>query len=336
MSIQVLRSGVLTTLQDLGRVGLQHFGVPVSGAMDEYAHRVANILVGNSEDQAVLEVTLQGPSLLFETDQLIAITGADMEPRIAGALVPSARPVLVRAGSRIDFGARKTGCRSYVSVAGGFAVAPVMGSRSTYLRGRFGGLEGRPLKKGDRLVTGPLQSSNRFPSLASAMTAGGHAFAATDSPLLTVQPSPTASTLRVTPGTQWEWFEADGQSRFLSSSFEIDLQSDRMGYRLKGPPIELPRPREMLSEAVSFGTIQVPPDGNPIVLMADRQTTGGYPKIAQVASVDLPILAQMLPGMRVDFAAIDPTESQRLFLERARTLDDLKDRVACVAAQCQS
>jgi len=330
MSVLVLKPGPLSSLQDLGRHGFQRFGVIVSGAMDEWAHRVANLLVGNTGDDATLEVTLMGPSLQFEQTALVAITGADLSPRIGDAALPLGRPILVRAGSQLDFGRRSHGCRAYLAVHGGFAVEPVMGSRSTYLRAGFGGFEGRALRKGDRLPIGAGDARDVFPSLAHELEAGGGAFAAFrdgEGPV-PPHPCPASERIRFVAGQQWEAFTEEAHERFVRDAFRVSANSDRMGYRLEGTGLPLRAPLEMISEGVAFGTVQVPPDGNPIVLMADRQTAGGYPKIAAIASVDLPLVAQAVPQQEVRFERIGLEEAQRLYLQREQAIDRLRASVA--------
>lgn len=313
--IEVLRPGPLSSLQDLGRVGHQQLGVIASGAMDEWAHRVANLLVGNLADEATLEITLMGPSLRFHQSALIAIAGADLAPRIDGQPVPMTTPVLVRAGAQLDFGRRASGCRAYLAVHGGYPVAPVMGSRSTYLRAGFGGFEGRALRKGDLLPLAASAQAHGCSRLAGRLAAGDAAFVAParDEFIAPEHPAARPRRLRVVEGQQWPRFTEQARATFTAAEFTISHQSDRMGCRLTGPALALQAPLEMISEAVAFGTVQVPPDGQPIVLMADRQTTGGYPKIAAIASVDLPLLAQKVPGETVAFELIA--------LEHARELD---------------
>lgn len=320
MSIRILRPGLLTTIQDKGRFGFQQQGVIVSGAMDAFALRVANLLVGNAQDEAALEVTLMGPEMRFETDMLISICGGDLSPSVDGHPVPLWRPVYVRSGSTMEFGACKTGARAYMSVAGGFDVPKVMRSRSTYLRAGIGGFEGRALQGGDMLRAGipSVHAAQYLTRLAGRKEA--RSFHAADwfvrgDVLPAYAKNPV---IRVIRGRQFDRFAGESQERFLNSGFQVTSQSDRMGYRLKGPILQLKDSEEgeMLSEAVSFGTVQVPSDGNPIVLMADCQTIGGYPKIAQVATVDLPVLAQVKPGETIKFAEISMQEAERLYFER--------------------
>ena len=321
MSIEVLKPGPLSALQDSARAGLQRFGVITSGVMDEWSHRIANRLVGNPGDPATLEITLMGPSLLFHEPALIAIAGADLSPRVGEQAVPMERPVLLAAGSRLDFGRRAFGCRAYLAVHGGFDVPLVMGSRSTYLRAGFGGFEGRALRKGDRLTVGAGEPAAVIAALAQAR--------------IEVPPHPgrVDRAIRVIAGQQWARFTDEAQALFLGSVFRVNLNSDRMGYRLEGPGLGLRAPLEMISEAVAFGSVQVPPDGQPIVLMADRQTTGGYPKIASVVSVDLPLLAQMVPGQELRFDRIDLDEAQRLYLARERDIGRLSALIDSLKGQ---
>lgn len=328
MSIEVLKPGSLTTIQDLGRTGYQRLGVPVGGAMDEDSHRLANCLVGNPESEATLEITLVGPSLRFTRSALIAIAGADLSPRMGEPALPCRTAVLVRAGGELHFGQRRSGVRAYLAVRGGFAVPRVMGSKSTYLRGGFGGFEGRALRKGDVL---PLAAGAAEPwpaGLAARLRASSAAFVALDPPpgIAAAPPAGCPTTVRVVAGEQWEAFSPQAQLAFQEAEFRLSPQSDRMGFRFEGPALELKQPLEMISEAVAFGTVQVPPDGKPIVLMADRQTTGGYPKIASVASVDLPLLAQVMPGQGVRYRMIRLEEAQQRYLARERQFAEFARR----------
>ena len=316
--IHVTKAGALSTLQDLGRFGFQRYGVIVDGVMDEWSHRVANILVGNPETEATLEMTLIGPSLRFDGAALIAICGADLSPRVGEREVPMDRPVLLRAGSQLEFGRRRSGCRAYLAIHGGYEVEPVMDSKSTYLRGGFGGFQGRALRKDDMIAIGRSDSTSHHRSLMNALSTRDDPFSASAFPLVTrsVPDESAAQSVRVVAGPQWHGFATAMQQAFLDSEFTITPNSDRMGYRLQGAKLVPREAIEMISEGVSFGTIQVPPDGNPIILMADCQTTGGYPKIAQVASIDLPVLAQMMPGQRVHFERISLDDAQNLYLAR--------------------
>jgi antagonist of KipI len=328
MALKMLRAGILTTVQDLGRWGYQRFGVSVGGVMDEVSHRLCNWLVGNDEAQASVEMTLVGPGFTVTRDTLLAACGGDFEPRINGESMPRARPVLVRAGSVLEFGPCRTGCRGYLALAGGVQVPLVMGSRSTYLRGAFGGFHGRALRRGDLLDT-PALDPARFPGLHQKLAVGRARMAypawsaAERVDLLMPGPYP----IHFVPGRHWPLFAEATRERFCASEYRIGPQSDRQGYRLGGPTLVPERPIEVISEGVAFGTIQVPPDGEPIVLMASRQTTGGYPRLGEVASVDLPLLAQLPPGSAVRFQPIALEQAQSLLLAREREMARTREAI---------
>ncbi|MBV9851952.1 MAG: biotin-dependent carboxyltransferase family protein [Armatimonadetes bacterium] len=307
-ALRVDAPGLLTTVQDGGRPGYQSQGVPVSGAMDPFALQVANLLVGNPRGEAALEITLLGPSLHVLRDCVVAVCGADLSPHLDGVPLPLWKSVGLRAGQALGFGAPRAGARAYLAVAGGFAVPLVLGSRSTFLRGRWGGSGGRALRAGDVLEIGE-------PARAlSALT--GRALS-----LSLVPAYPQEAVVRVLLGPQEDAFTPAGLATFLSAVYEVTHQSDRMGYRLAGPPIEhTPGRTEMLSEAVPLGAIQVPAGGQPLILMADRQTVGGYPKIATVISGDLPAVAQLAPGRRIAFRQTTLPEAQAFLLARERLL----------------
>ncbi|MGI4847899.1 MAG: biotin-dependent carboxyltransferase family protein [Janthinobacterium lividum] len=319
--IGVIKPGMLSTLQDLGRTGYQRFGVSAGGVMDETAHRQANALVGNAADEATLECTVLGPVLQFHATTLLAICGADLAPSINGLAVPQGRPVLLRAGTQLAFGQRRTGARAYLAIRGGFDCPAVMASKSTDLRGGFGGYLGRALKKADVLHGGSDDAAQFYPGLGRQLSRENAAFAAPRWMVAQSTTMATSQTVRILQGRHWQLFAQQAHLHLLSTAFQITPQSDRMGYRLAGAPLALEQVREMISEAVAFGTIQVPPDGAPIILMADRGTTGGYPKIAQVASVDLPMLAQMLPGETIRFELIPLQLAQQLALRREEDMD---------------
>lgn len=330
--MRVIKPGPLSTLQDLGRTGYQQFGVPVNGAMDNDAHRRANALVGNAPEVATLECTLQGPVLRFERDALIAITGGDLDARIDDVALPRDCAVLLRAGVTVHFGARRTGARAYLAVSGGFDVPMVMGSRSTFVRAGYGGFEGRALQRDDRVPTGAPTVPYR--GLLRLMVQAGVPFAAAPVvPWTMTDAGDAVVTLRVVAGPQWAAFSPTSHTAFVELGYKIDSRSDRMGYRLSGEPLALAAPLEMISEGTPFGTVQVPPDGQPIVLMADRQTAGGYPKIAYVASVDLPQLAQAMPEDVVRFHLVSLAHAQHLAQQRAA---DLARFAAAAAATLES
>lgn len=330
MSLQIIRPGLLTTVQDAGRCGFQQYGVVVGGAMDQYAYRVANLLVGNTGGAAVLEITVKGPIIKFLDDRLIALCGGDFAAQINGAMLPAGRPVFVRAGSELNIGSCRQGCRGYLAVAGGIAVTPVLGSRSTYLRAGLGGLDGCALQEGDTLQLGDPSAMALHYMVQLAQLAGAGKFAAPRwfayrGKLLE---RTSVNEIRAMRGRHLAAFTQASQEQFWQTAWRITPQSDRMGYRLSGPKLELTAPLEIISEAVTIGTVQVPPEGQPIALLADRPTTGGYPKVAHIAAVDLDLLAQASPGQQVQFEEITLAQAQQLYLAREQELRKLELDVA--------
>ena len=317
-NIQVIKPGVQSQLQDLGRLGFQDLGVPVCGVMDEWSHRIANLLVGNAQDEATLEIVLMGPSLLFEAATQVAICGADLSPRLNGEPVPMQQCIEVPAGGQLEFGRRVGGLRAYLAVRGGFDVAPVMGSRSTYVRGGFGGFQGRALRKGDVLAFADAPAAAPAPALHIPGQLP-------PSDLATVTP------VRVVVGEHWTDFSDETQALFSAATYKINPQSDRMGYRLDGPALPRREAVELISEAMGFGTIQVPSDGQPIVLMAERHSAGGYPKIAHVIAVDLPVLAQLAPQQQLRFEIVSLETAQSLYLQREKTMAQLRQTLGVKA-----
>jgi antagonist of KipI len=326
----VLHPGQLATIQDRGRSGHQHEGIPTAGAMDDVALRIANLLVGNDEGAAALECTLVGPTLRFDEHVLIALAGGDLGATAGGVALPLWRPIAVPAGTMVSATAAVRGCRVYITVAGGFDVPLVLGSRSTYVRASLGGLDGRPLRRGDRLAVGePTELGRRILARVvgdqgrDRVILGRWGAAASLVPFYAA-----AAAIRLIEGTHTHLLTGGSADQLWNAEFRIGAQSDRMGYRLDGAELQLTTATELLSEAVAFGTVQLPPGGNPIILMADRQTTGGYPRIAEVASVDLPLLAQMKPGDRVRFRPISLDEAQRLYLAREANLRQASAAIA--------
>lgn len=298
--IEVIKPGFFTTVQDLGRWGYQRYGIGTAGALDSFALTAANLLLGNAEEAAGLEITLAGPLLKFHQDTLVAITGADLNPRLNEKPIPTWTAFFISAGSILSFGQKKSGVRAYLAVWGGIDVPPIMGSRSTYLLGRFGGLEGRPLKAGDILPLLPCPS--QVPELAGRSL-----------PISLRPPYQRNPCLRVILGPFIDYFSAEGREAFLTSAYTITPQSDRMGYRLQGTPITRAINAELITCGLANGTIQVPPDGQPILLLADRQTIGGYPIIATVINADLPLAAQCAPGDKLRFQATTLIAAQEAF-----------------------
>ena len=293
-ALRVLSPGLMTTVQDLGRVGYQHLGVPVSGALDHISLRAANLLVGNAPRTAALEIAYQGPALVVEADSVrIALAGADASIEIVSqsgegssrrlTMRESAR---LRRGETVRIGALASGAVAYLAVEGGFDITPVLGSLSTYTRGGMGGIEGRAIKAGDaiplKLAAAPEQEEQMLP-------------------LLDLAPP---KCFRVILGPQDDYFTEAGISTLLSATYTVTPATDRMGMRLDGPKLEHAKGYNIVSDGTAPGSIQVPGNGLPIVLLADRQTTGGYPKIATVISADLPALGRLMPGAKVAFEAV--------------------------------
>jgi biotin-dependent carboxylase-like uncharacterized protein len=283
-AITVVSPGLFTTVQDLGRWGHQAEGVPVAGAMDADAHQTANALVGNRPQAPTLEVTLMGPELRFEAESVVAVAGADLSATLDGTDLPVNTARACRSGAVLRFGARREGARAYLACAGGFEVPPVLGSAATHVMSGLGGLEGRALKAGDRLRLGQCHGGT---GLVSGYPPGGNRVAG-------------GARLRVLPGPQDDLFDAAAFETLQRGRYVIAPQSNRMGYRLSGPSLVAP-PGDMISDVTFPGAIQVPSSGQPILLMADRQTIGGYPQIATVISADLPLAGQLAPGDWIEF-----------------------------------
>lgn len=288
--------------------------------MDRIACRGANLLVGNDERAAVLEATLLGPTITFEQQTLIALGGGDLDARIDDTPIRVWTPVLAAAGSTLRFGPATRGCRAYIAVAGGIDVPAIFGSRSTYLRAGFGGYDGRALRAGDMLTTG-TPSAMSWAIERSLARSERRVTVASWSLGITLRPRYSADAMvRVIEGAHTGLLDDASRHALHDARFRISASSDRMGYRLSGTPLQLRAPTELMSEGVAFGTVQLPPGGAPIILMADRQTTGGYPRIAEVASIDLPLVAQLKPGDTLRFRPISLAEAQRRYLEREHEL----------------
>lgn len=298
MSLQVLAPGLLTTVQAGARHGHRHLGVAAAGALDGYSLRVANLLVGNAETAAALEITLHGPRLRFEHGSDIAITGADIEADIDGQPLPGWRTVRVPAGAELKFGACRRGARAYLALAGGIDVAALLGSASTDLRAGFGGLHGRALLAGDVVPLVPAATGKTAELRIAPWW---------------IDPGPDLDfsdvvSVRLLPGSDALAAGVD----IFSGTYRISPASNRQGLRLEGKMLAIADPRERISEPVAPGTVQLPPDGQPIVLLADAQTVGGYPRIGHVASVDWPQLAQLRPGHHLRFVAIDAADAHTM------------------------
>lgn len=314
----VLRPGLLTTIQDAGRWGYQDLGVPVSGPMDQVAQRLANALLGNARNAATLEATWLGPELRMEQETWVAVAGADLHATIDGADMPLYAPVRCRAGSVLRFGDRRSGARACVAFDGGVAVPPVLGSRATHVLSGLGGIEGRALKAGDRVPLGDPWADPAPHTVEPAVDRSGArpkslvAVAAAD---LQVRPAGGAR-LRVLPGPQAEHFAPSALKAIQGNRYTISPQSDRMGYRLSGgTPMPCATGGDMISEVAFVGGVQLPPSGDPILLMADRQTSGGYPQIAVVITADLPRAGQLGPGDWIEFEVCDRADAIAALIE---------------------
>ncbi len=298
MSIRVIQPGLLTTVQDLGRTGYQQFGVSVSGAMDPRSAILANLLVGNSRGEGVLESTMLGPQLEFLQPTHIALTGGDMGAMLGDTPLSTYRCYPVKAGDILKFTGIKTGTRSYLAVAGGLDLPQVMDSLSTDLKARIGGFQGRKLEKDDQIPLRQPEKPVRNPTVRS----------------IAPEVVPRSSyVLRVVLGPQDDHFDPAGLNTFFTSTYTLTGQSDRMGCRLEGGVITQPGDGNIISDGIAFGAIQVPKEGKPIIMLADRQTTGGYPKIATVISADFRILGQLKAGDQVTFQQVTMAEAQEAY-----------------------
>ncbi len=316
-SVNVTRAGFLATVQDLGRVGHRQRGVSVAGALDTNALQIANLLVGNNPAAAGLEATLGELRLRFNDDRLVAWCGGAFHVKAADSPLPPGRVAVVRSGDGLTVTAPERGARSWLAIAGGIDVPVVLGSRGTDLRGAFGGLEGRTLRDGDMLNLAPpsLKAARIAETLGSARMAGWSA------PNEWSNTARTHAFLRVVRGEDWSRFRTTALGSFVHEAFTVTPDSDRMGVRMEGPPLMQLHAEEMLSQAVAPGTIQVPRSGQPILLLGDCQTIGGYPKIAHVITVDFPAAAQLREGDAVRFVEVTLADAQRWLVERERNVE---------------
>ncbi len=305
----VVEPGPQTTVQDLGRPGYMRYGIPPSGPMDREAFLLANRLVGNSESAAALECTLRGPRLEVRIETVVAVTGAEMAFAVNGQPAPAWQAVRVRPGDLLSFGLVAAGCRAYLAAAGGIDVPPALGSRATYLRGRLGGVEGRALQKGDLLPLGN-------PTVALDALEGRRV-----RPEL-IPSYPQEVECRVILGPQDDRFTPEGIEAFLTGPYQVTPQADRMGYRLKGPRIAHRRGHDIISDGIPLGGIQVPGEGQPIVLLVDRQSTGGYTKIATVITPDIGRVGQTKPGHLIRFRRVGLAEAHALLQAEAGRWQD--------------
>jgi antagonist of KipI len=318
MAFSIIKPGLLDTIQDMGRQGFGNWGISPGGAMDRYAAQVANLLVGNDGHEAVLEIHFPGPQILFEQNTMIAVTGADFSPTINDELIPRWQPVVVRKNTVLHFPSLVQGGRCYLSVHGGYCMKKWLNSFSTHLRAGVGGWGGLPLKKGDELpfnentmyFAGLLKEESNFEVLPWRVN--------------TEKIYRHPHEIGFIPGHEWPLLSNAGKSVFLQNNFLIHPSSDRMGYLLSGAPLVLEPSIELVSSAVSFGTVQLLPGGQLIVLMADHQTMGGYPRIAHVASAHLPKLAQLRPSDTIQFKLMDQETAEQMILTRQKELHILQ------------
>ena len=307
MSILIKKPGILTTIQDLGRVGFRRLGINPGGVMDITAARLLNILLGNDENEAVIEMHFPAAEIVFEKNAVFAIGGADFSAEHTGEPVANWRPYFAEKASTLRFTKKTSGNRAYLAVSGGFKLEKWLGSSSTNLAAKTGGKDGRPLATGDQIPF--LSKIKADPAIKRCHI----------SPNLLpyYRPFPT---VRVIVGAEFPLLSGSSKGLFFVQDFVVSPNSNRMGFRLKGEPITLDKPFELLSSAASFGTIQLLPDGQLIVLMADHQTSGGYPRIGHVITRDLPLIAQLGPGDKVAFHLIDLDEAEVLAAEFEREL----------------
>lgn len=309
MGIRVLKPGMLTTVQDLGRVGYQSQGFSVAGVMDVRSFKIANLLVDNPENEPVLEFTLIGPTLEFTSDTIIAITGGNFNPTINGEPAPMYTAIYMHRGDVLKFGSAITGSRGYISFSSYLKVPTVMGSRCTNMKSSLGGFKGRKLQTDDFIL---FRIKRRYLPYFLSRT------------LTPDDMDQQQVTLRVVMGPQDSAFTREGIQTFLSSTYTVTNEFDRMGCRLDGPYIASKNGSDIISDGICFGSVQVPSHGKPIVLLADRQTTGGYAKIATVASVDIPKLVQRKTDDKIRFRAITVYEAQKLLLEETAEFDRMR------------
>ncbi len=312
MGIRVLKPGMLTTVQDLGRTGYQSQGFSVAGVMDVRSFKIANLLVDNPENEPVLEFTLIGPTLEFTSDTIIAITGGDFNPTINGEPAPMYTAIYMHKGDILKFGSAVTGSRGYISFSSYLKVPTVMGSRCTNMKSSIGGFKGRKLQADDYIM---FRIKRRYLPFFLSRT------------LKPDEMDQEQVTLRVVMGPQDHMFTKQGIQTFLNSAYTVTNEFDRMGCRLDGPFIASKNGSDIISDGICFGSVQVPSHGKPIILLADRQTTGGYAKIATVASVDIPKLVQRKTDNKVRFKAITVYEAQKLLLDEMAEFDEMRKTI---------
>lgn len=317
MNATILRAGPLTTVHDLGRNGYRGIGVGSSGALDCFAARVANLLAGNDETAALIEVTLGMFRIRFNDARVIAWCGGAFEARIGGEEIPAGHAVSVAVGDELAFDRPNPGCRAWLAISGGIDVPLVLGSRSTDLRANFGGSHGRSLRADDELPLGAIPArAHAFSRALGSLRVGRWSAPANWAVSALSHP-----VLRVLRGSHWDCFEESAQKALCGEGFSVTAEADRMGVRLEGPDLNRSETGDLISEAVTPGTVQVPPNGKPILLLGDCQTIGGYPKIAYVITADLPIAAQLRLGDQLRFSEVSLSAAHELLLARERELE---------------
>ncbi len=316
MSLRVIKAGILDTVQDAGRFGFRHLGINPTGAMDLYAMQMANILVGNDPHTAVIEMHFPAASFFFEQPTLIAVCGADFYPTLNADTVPASQPILVSKFGILQFEAMKKGARAYLAVKGGFQLTPWLGSMSTQLKAQAGGYKGRPLQKDDEITIDCLPEP--FTKLLGKNEYIVLPWKADE------QWNEEDHEIRVLPGHEWELLTAASQEKFTKQEFTISTNSDRMGYRLNAKALTTHQHEEIVSSGASCGTIQLLPDGKLILLMADHQTTGGYPRVAHVITAHHPRLAQLKPGDKIHFSMTDLHTAEEMLVKQKQHLQQLQ------------
>lgn len=312
MGIRVLKSGMLTTVQDIGRTGYQSQGFSVAGVMDVRSFKIANLLLDNPENEAVLEFTLIGPTLEFTSETIIAITGGDFTPTINGKTAKMYTAIYMHKGDILAFGSARTGSRGYIAFSSYLEIPVVMGSRCTNMKSSIGGFKGRKLENGDYIN---FRIKRRYLPFFLSRSLEPEDF------------GQEGATLRVIMGPQDDMFSKQGIDTFLSTEYTVTSEFDRMGCRLEGAFIAPKTTSDIISDGIALGSVQVPSHGKPIILLADRQTTGGYAKIATVASVDIPKLVQRKTDHKIHFQAISVQEAQKLYMDEMTELDDMRHQI---------
>ena len=317
MSIRIRKAGILSSLQDCGRIGFRRYGVPVSGSMDQHAAAVANLLAGNHREEAVIEITLHGMQVEFLQDSLVAFAGSGTRPFIGTRSIDINKAVWILEGSVMDFRYHESGCRLYMAIAGGWMADKVMNSRSCFPAAGAGKI----IAAGDYLTGG--QPSHRAVKIVgqmdtSSISMSGWGYGVQEKEVHVV---------RVMKGPEWDGFTAASHDNWMNSLYTVTTSSNRMGYRLSGNALQLKHKKEMISTAVMMGAVQVTPDGNPLILLADAQTTGGYPRIAQVIDVDFSILAQKRPGDKISFLMVNPDIAESLYILNDEQLSRLEKTI---------